>query len=110
MKVREDNDALIHMCIKARAPKLRHLARTLRIDLDWLSERFTENPVISITYINSKVQLADIFSKAAFTAFQWDKLLHLIQTSENRTTFNHGTCGRIFDSQRSITSSVVMFV
>ena len=40
LKVLEDNDAVIHMCVKARAPKLRHLARTIRIDLDWLFERF----------------------------------------------------------------------
>ena len=38
LKVLEDNDAVIHMCIKSRAPKLRHLARTLRVDLDWLFE------------------------------------------------------------------------
>ena len=64
LKVLEDNDAVIHMCIKARAPKLRHLARTLRIDLDWLFERFTGDPSISITWINTKPQAADMMTKA----------------------------------------------
>ena len=30
----EDNEPVIQMCIKCRAPALRHLARTLRINLD----------------------------------------------------------------------------
>ena len=34
----EDNDAVIKMCIKGRSPALRHVARTHRINLDWLSE------------------------------------------------------------------------
>ena len=83
LKILEDNDAVIHMCIKARAPKLRHLGRTLRIDLDWLFERFSEDPAISITYINTKSQLADIFTKASFTAPQWGSLLRLIQTCKS---------------------------
>ena len=68
------------MCIKARAPKLRHLARTLRINLDWLFERFTEDPCVSITYVNTKSQAADILTKATFTAVQWKALCDLIQT------------------------------
>ena len=83
LKVLEDNDAVIHMCIKSRAPKLRHLARTLRIDLDWLFERFYHDPSISVTYINTKEQAADIFTKANFTAAQWGCLLDLIQTRKS---------------------------
>ena len=83
-KILEDNDAVIHMCIKARAPKLRHLARTLRIDLDWLFERFLTDPALSITYINTKLQLADLFTKASFTSMQWNALLQLIQTCKSQ--------------------------
>ena len=72
------------MCIKARAPKLRHLARTLRIDLDWLFERFLTDPALSITYINTKLQLADLFTKASFTGMQWQALLQLIQTCRSQ--------------------------
>ena len=85
LKVLEDNDAVIHMCIKSRAPKMRHLARTLRIDLDWLFERFQTDPAITITYINTKSQLADIFTKACFTGVQWGVLLDLIQIRKTRS-------------------------
>ena len=83
-KILEDNDAVIHMRIKSRAPKLRHLARTLRIDLDWLFERFISDPASSITYINTKSQMADIFTKANFTSMQWNHLLQLIQTCKTQ--------------------------
>ena len=82
----EDNDAVIHMCIKARAPKLRYLARTLRIDLDWLFERFMSDPALSATYINTKLQLADLFTKANFTSMQWLALLTLIHTCRSQHT------------------------
>ena len=74
---------LWHMCVIARAPKLRHLARTIRIDLDWLFERFYRDPSRSITYVNTKEQAADIFTKANFTAAQWQALLDLIQTQKS---------------------------
>ena len=35
----EDNDAVIKQCIKGRSPAMRHVARTHRVDLDWLWER-----------------------------------------------------------------------
>ena len=34
----EDNDAVIKQCIKGRSPAMRHVARTHRVDLDWLWE------------------------------------------------------------------------
>ena len=84
----EDNDAVIHMCIKARAPKLLHLARTLRIDLDCLFERFMSDLALSVTYLNAKLQLADLFTKANFTSMQWLALLTLnfveVHTPNNR--------------------------
>ena len=76
----EDNEPVIKMCIKQRAPAMRHMARTLRINLDWLFERITEDPCITIKYISTKMQLADILTKAAFSVQQWNALLVLIQT------------------------------
>ena len=32
----EDNDAVIKMTIEGRSPNMRHVARTHRVDLDWL--------------------------------------------------------------------------
>mgnify|MGYP003321115593 CR=1 FL=1 len=42
----EDNDAVLKMCVKGRAPTLKLCSRTHRIDLDWLFERVREDPRI----------------------------------------------------------------
>ena len=34
-----DNEAVIEMCNKGRSVQMRHIARTHRIDIDWLFER-----------------------------------------------------------------------
>ena len=59
----EDNDAVIKMCIKGRSPNMRHVPRTHRVDLDWLFERILKDPSISIKYVNTKQQLADILTR-----------------------------------------------
>ena len=41
----QDNDPVIKMTIKGISPSMRHVARTHRIDLDWLYERFLNDPV-----------------------------------------------------------------
>jgi len=70
----EDNEAVIKMTIKGRSPSMRHLSRTHRVDLDWLFERFRDDPGVSIKYINTKIQIADILTKGSFTAEMWNKL------------------------------------
>ena len=67
----EDNDAVIKMSIKGRTNKLRHVTRTHRIDLDWLFEVLREDPGVNIKYINTKRQVADIFTKGQFTSQQF---------------------------------------
>ena len=59
----EDNDAVIKMTIKERAPMLRHVARMHRVDLDWLFERLKTDPGLSIKFIGTKEQMADMFTK-----------------------------------------------
>ena len=63
----EDNDAVIKQTVKGRSPNMRHVARTHRVDLDWLWERIREDPGIEIKYINTKIQLADILTKGSFS-------------------------------------------
>ena len=70
----EDNDAVIKMCIKGRSPAMRHVARTHRIDLDWLWERMRTDPGVFIKYVGTKEQIADMFTKGAFTAETWRNL------------------------------------
>jgi len=75
----EDNDAVIKMVVKGRSPQMRHVSRTHRVDLDWLFERMREDPGLSIKYVGTKEQIADIFTKASFTAMQWNNLCELAQ-------------------------------
>ena len=67
----EDNDAVIKMTIKERAPMLRHVARTHRVDLDWLFERLKTDPGLSIKFIGTKEQMADMLTKGSFTRTDW---------------------------------------
>ena len=75
----QDNDAVIKMVIKARAPMLKHVARTHRIDLDWLFERLSTDPAIYGRYLHTKLQIADILTKGHFTSDQWCALCSLLR-------------------------------
>ena len=73
--VLEDNDAVIATVIKGRSPVLKHCNRTQRIALDWLLERLQTDPGVSLRYVQTKEQIADIFTKAGFQGPQWSILL-----------------------------------
>ena len=69
--VLEDNDAVIKLIIKGRTQTMRHVPRTHRIDLDWLINIMdgpNQDPRIKFKYINTKQQVADIFTKGLFTS------------------------------------------
>ena len=84
MVIMEDNDAVIKMCEKGRSPNMRHVARTHRVDLDWLFERLIKDPAIKMRYVNTKQQIADMFTKGSFTEMVWKTLLNLIQIAPTR--------------------------
>ena len=71
----EDNDAVIKMLQKGRAPALGHVARTHRVNLDWLLERLHIDPAIWCRYVESRHQLADVLTKPGFTKELWCTLL-----------------------------------
>ena len=75
--IMEDNDAVIKMCMKVRAPTMRHVARTHRINVDTLLERIHHEVGICIKYVNTKLQIADIFTKGSFTVQTWNDLCKL---------------------------------
>ena len=58
---------------------MRHVTRTHRVDLDWLFERIRKDHYILIKYVNTKEQLADIFTKGSFSEVQWRALCKLMQ-------------------------------
>ena len=71
----EDNDAVIKMLKKGRAPALAHVSRTHRVNLDWLLERLHVDPAIWCRYVESRHQLADVLTKPGFTRELWCTLL-----------------------------------
>ena len=75
----QDNDAVIKMVVKCRAPTLKHVARTHRIDLDWLFERIHCDPCVFGRYIHTKLQIADMLTKGHFSSEQWLALCHLLR-------------------------------
>jgi hypothetical protein len=75
----EDNDACIKMCLKARSISMRHVPRVHRVDVDWLLEKILTDTGINIKYINTKAQIADIFTKGSFTEITWKVLCRLFQ-------------------------------
>ena len=81
----EDNDAVIKQTIKGRSPNMRHVARTHRVDLDWLWERIRTDPGVFIRYVGTKEQVADMFTKGSFSAEQWGRLLRIAQIGEEKS-------------------------
>ena len=77
-----DNEAVLKAMVKGRSPSLRHVARTHRIDLDWLWERMRTDPGVYIKYVGTKEQIADMFTKGAFTNDAWQKLCRLAQIGD----------------------------
>ena len=54
---------------------MRYITRTHRINLDWTFDVIAKDPGISINYINTKDQLADILTKGMFTSVQFQSLV-----------------------------------
>ena len=52
-------------------------SRTHRVDLDWLFERISNDPGISIKCVPTKEQIADSITKGSFTADAWNLLCKL---------------------------------
>ena len=77
LQIFEDTEAVIKMMIKGRSPTMRHVSRTHRVSLDWLSDRINLDPKIQIRYIDTKHQMADILTTGSFTRDEWNNLLDL---------------------------------
>ena len=65
------------MCLKGRSQTMRHVARTHRVDLDWIFERIRNDPGVFIKFISTLRQVADILAKGSFSALQWEGLCRL---------------------------------
>ena len=76
-----------------RSPALRHVARTHRVDLDWLFERVREDPSVFGRYIHTALQIADILTKGNFTAEKWNNLCSLLRVCPRPPTNSQSTKG-----------------
>ena len=78
MIICEDNEAVIKICLKGRSQALRHLHRTHRVAVDWIYDMIKANFVV-LEHVNTKVQIADIFTKAIVKSESWLQLTDLAQ-------------------------------
>ena len=81
----EANDAVIKMCIKGSSPNMRHVTRTHMIHLHWLYAHLFTDVHIPLQYANTKQQIADIFTKGAFSVPTWNTLCNLLQLNNTHS-------------------------
>ena len=75
----EDNQAAVQILRSGRNPSLRHIGRTHKISLKWLSEVLTNNPqFMRLSYCDTKDMCADIFTKAFSNPEKYQHALQLI--------------------------------
>ena len=75
--IHEDNQATILVAKKGYSPKLRHISRTHKVNLGCISEQLAEGSNVTIQYVDTAEQAADIFTKA-LPPQQWDNALRLL--------------------------------
>ena len=71
---------------KGRSPTMRHVSITHRAGFDWLSDRINWDTKMQIKYVDTKKQLADMFTKGIFTRDEWNHLLTLFNISHFSST------------------------
>ena len=69
----------IKMLQKGRSSSMAHVARTHRVNLDWLLERSMLDPCVYTRYIDTKQQIADILTKPNFSVRDWCNLCELFR-------------------------------
>ena len=85
LEFREDNQAMIKVMASGHSPTMRHLSRTHRVDLKWLSE-CSMQPWVDLKYCDTKRQAADLFTKAFHEPDKWEharELNHHVYSSDH---------------------------
>ena len=73
----EDNQATITILLKGDSEKLRHTDRTQRISFAWIKQQFERN-FFEMINVDTKEQVADIFTKPFADRGKWEHALRLI--------------------------------
>ncbi len=92
MIVCEDNGAVIKICAKGRTNAFRHLHGTHRIATDWIYEVLRANNC-HLVAVNTKYQIADMFTKAIAKSEVWEQLLDLAQIRRPTSSFSSSPRG-----------------
>ena len=82
LTVCEDNEATIKIVLKRRSPAMRHISRTHRVNLDWVYEAFQQRR-ISLRYVRTTSQVADVLTKHFVKREIWDALLTMCFSRES---------------------------
>ena len=76
LEILEDNQATIKVVLKGYSPKLRHMARTHKVNLSSIKEVIDKESVV-LEYVKTDLQAADIFTKA-LPVNKWENALQLL--------------------------------
>ena len=90
LTVCEDNEATIKIVLKKRSQAMRHIRRTHRVNLDWLYDVF-DMDTVSLRYVRTHQQVADILTKHFSNHTAWTDLLGLLDLRPNKTDSQGGT-------------------
>ena len=74
----EDNQATIQILKSGKNPTMRHVARTHRVNLAWISDVFRKCDQMGIKYCSTAEQAADIMTKGFTNPEVWDRAVSLI--------------------------------
>jgi hypothetical protein len=78
LQVLEDNEATIKIIRKGYSPKMRHINRTHKVNLARLAEEFNaDGSRVTVEYVNTSEQAADIFTKAVAPQ-KWSDALRML--------------------------------
>jgi hypothetical protein len=75
--IEEDNEAMIKIMKSGQSQKMRHLNRTHKVDLAFMIETIESDPFITVRYIGTTDQAADIYTKRFTDAAKWMQLLFM---------------------------------
>lgn len=71
----EDNGSTLNIVLQGRAPSMRQVARTHRVNPPWLYDDMQTDGNISIKRVNAKQQCAGVFAKGFTSAEMWKALM-----------------------------------
>ena len=77
VQLMEDNQAAITILLTGDSEKLRHTDKTQRISFAWLKQQF-ERGLFNMINVDTKEQVADIFTKPFADRAKWEHALFLI--------------------------------